>query len=66
MQNDTAYAIADFIPDAAAYPDRWADAARSWREVEATIGRARLNAAYGPGERERLFFLYAARSPRDD
>lgn len=54
MKNDIAYANADFIPDAVAYPDRWAELARAYRETEATIGRARLNAAYGPGDREKL------------
>ncbi len=60
MKNDTAYANADFIPDGDDYPDRWAAAARTYRETEATIGRARLNAAYGSGEREKLDVFHPA------
>ena len=60
MKNDTAYAIADFIPDAAAYPDRWAELARAFRETEAAIGRARLNTAYAAGEREKLDVFHPA------
>ena len=54
MKNDIAYANADFIPDAASFPPRWAEAARDFREREAMLGRARLNHAYGKGERNRL------------
>ncbi|QMU57096.1 MAG: alpha/beta fold hydrolase [Boseongicola sp.] len=54
MKNDTAYENGAFIPDAAEYPDRWADAARAHRELQASIGRARLNVSYGPSEREKL------------
>jgi acetyl esterase/lipase len=54
MKNDIAYANADFIPDAASYPPRWSEDARLFREREASLGRARLNHAYGPGERNRL------------
>lgn len=63
MDPDTAYANAAFIPDGAAYPDRWEAAARSWRETEDLAGRARLNLAYGKTERQRLdFFLPAGRA----
>ena len=54
--SDIDYAISDFTSDFEAYPDRWAEAARGWREVEAAVGRARLNQPYG--ERERDFQLY--------
>ncbi len=60
MTNDIAYANADFIPGAAAYPDRWAADAREFREVEASIGRARLNAPYGPHERQALDLFHPA------
>jgi len=47
-----AYANADFIPDAASYPPRWADEAATFR---ATLGaRARTGIAYGPGPRQVL------------
>jgi acetyl esterase/lipase len=60
MKNDIAYTNADFIPDGASYPDRWAEAAREWREIEAAIGRARLNDPYGPGERRRMDIFHPA------
>jgi arylformamidase len=60
MSNDKAYDNGGFIPGAAAYPDRWADDAREFREVEAALGRARLNAAYGPHEREKLDIFHPA------
>lgn len=60
MKNDIAYANADFIPDGASYPDRWATLARDWRELEAAIGRARLNDPYGPGERQKMDIFHPA------
>ena len=54
MKNDIAYNNLDFIPDGASYPDRWAEEARAWREREAAVGRARLNHAYGPAERQKM------------
>ena len=60
MQNDTAYANADFIPDGAGFPDRWAEEARAHREREAAVGRARLNAPYGEHPRERLDIFHPA------
>jgi hypothetical protein len=64
MRNDTAYNNMDFIPDGPAYPDRWADAARDWREVEAAVGRARLNLAYGAADRQRFDLFYPAGRPK--
>lgn len=60
MQNDEAYNNVDHIPGGAGYPDRWADAAREFREVEAAIGRARLNTSYGPHEREKFDLFHPA------
>ncbi len=52
MDYDQAYANSDFIPDAMAYPPRWARSAESFR---LRLGpRARLAIAYGPGPREKL------------
>jgi len=48
MENDTAYANAPFIPDGDSYPDRWAEAARDFRQRHG--GRTGLT--YGPGARE--------------
>lgn len=50
MENDTAYANADFIPDGASYPDRWANAAQTFRDTVA----GRIGLPYGPSERERF------------
>ncbi|MGB5559944.1 MAG: alpha/beta hydrolase [Paracoccaceae bacterium] len=62
MDPDIAYENASFIPDAAAYPERWQTEARAWREAQHDIGRARLNLAYGTTERQRLdLFLPAGR-----
>jgi len=63
MKNDTAYANREFIPDAESYPDRWADEARAWREVEAAVGRARLNTPYGAHDRERFDLFHPAGRP---
>lgn len=63
MKNDSAYNNVDFIPDGAAYPERWAEAARSFREVEAAVGRARLNVAYGVGERQKMDVFFPAGKP---
>ncbi len=60
MKNDIAYANADFIPGAAAFPERWAEEARAFRELEAAIGRARLNHAYGDHEREKMDIFHPA------
>ena len=60
MKNDIAYTNADFIPNAAAYPDDWADAARAFREMEAAVGRARLNTSYGHDEREKFDLFHPA------
>lgn len=60
MKNDIAYNNADFIPDGPSYPDRWQDEACAYREREAAVGRARLNVAYGPHEREKLDIFHPA------
>ncbi len=60
MKNDIPYANRDFIPDGDAYPDRWAEDARAYREVEVAVGRARLNTAYGNHERERFDLFHPA------
>ncbi|MEL6168299.1 MAG: alpha/beta hydrolase [Pseudomonadota bacterium] len=60
MDLDDAYQNAAHIPDGDSFPDRWADAARAHREVEASIGRARLNTPYGAAERERLDLFHPA------
>ena len=63
MKNDLAYTNVDFIPDGAGYPDRWATAAREWRNLEAALGRARLNDPYGQGDRQKIDFFHPAGRP---
>lgn len=53
MNPDLAYANADFIPDAARYPEQWAIAAAEMRARLIALGRARLDLPYGPAEREK-------------
>ncbi len=60
MKNDIAYAIGDFIPGAADYGDQWAGSAREFREIEAAIGRARLNVPFGDHEREKFDLFHPA------
>lgn len=62
MNPDIAYANADFIENAAAYPPRWAREAQAFR---AGLGaRARLDLAYGVGARQRLDLFMPQGAPR--
>jgi acetyl esterase/lipase len=63
MKLDQAYNNVDFIPDGPAYPERWAEEARSYRELEAAVGRARLNVTYGTTERQKMDVFYPAGKP---
>jgi arylformamidase len=63
MKNDIAYTNMDFIPDGPAYPERWAEAGRAFREMEAAVGRARLNLPYGPHARQRYDLYLPAGRP---
>jgi acetyl esterase/lipase len=57
-----AYQNSAFIPDGDTYPDKWAEDAFDFRQVEHAIGRARLNLPYGSQERQALdLFLPAGR-----
>ena len=57
-----AYANAPYVSGGADYADRWAAQAAEFRAVEQAVGRAMLNLAYGPGEREGfVLFLPAGR-----
>ena len=60
MKNDIAYNNVDFIPGGPGYPERWEEEARAWREREAAVGRARLNHAYGPAERQKMDVFHPA------
>ena len=63
MDLDQAYNNVDFIPGGADYPELWLAEARAFRETEAAIGRARLNLAYGAGERQKLDLFHPAGKP---
>lgn len=64
MDPDIAYENGSFIPDGAAYPDRWESEARAWREREHLAGRARLNLPYGPKDRQQLDLFLPAGRPK--
>ena len=64
MKNDDAYNNRDYIPGAEDYPPRWAAAAAAFRERLLRQGRARLDLAYGPGDRERLDLFLPEGSPK--
>lgn len=59
---DIAYANADFIPGAAAYPDRWAAASEAFRE--GLGARARCGIAYGDSERQAYDLFVPEADPR--
>lgn len=63
MYTDIDFVNVDFIPDGASYPERWEAEGRAYRTQEASIGRARLNVPYGPGERNRLDLFHPAGRP---
>jgi arylformamidase len=59
---DDAYANTSHIPDGLAYPARWTERARAFRDELARANRARIDLAYGSGPRNRLdLFLPDAR-----
>lgn len=60
---DDAYANGAHIQDGALYPDRWAALAEDFRSRMCAAGRAELDLAYGPGERERLDLFLPATQP---
>jgi len=61
---DDAYANAAHIPEAAAYPQRWAEASASWRERMLRDARAELNIAYGQHERQAADLFLPLGEPR--
>ena len=63
MKNDAAYNNVDHIPNGEGYTDRWSERAREFRELEAALGRARLNDAYGPEIRQKTDFFHPAGKP---
>lgn len=63
MYTDIDFVNVDFIPDGEAYPDRWQEEGLSYRKGKAAIGHARLNVAYGVGERQKFDLFYPAGLP---
>lgn len=51
---DDAYANAAHIPDSARWPAAWTEPARAYRAAMLAADRARLDLAYGDGERHRF------------
>ena len=51
---DDAYANGPHIAGGEAWPERWAQAARAFREEPGVAGRARLDLAYGGAPRNRF------------
>src|SRR5260370_28178142 len=51
---DDAYANGRHIPEASAYPVRWSEGARAFRDGLAAAGRTKIDLAYGPAPRNRL------------
>ncbi|MCW5721009.1 MAG: alpha/beta fold hydrolase [Devosia sp.] len=51
---DDAYANGVHIVGGGQWPDTWTDRAKPYRQTLRDLGRAELDLAYGPGERERF------------
>ncbi len=64
MDPDSAYENSRFIPGGDAYPARWNAEAEAWREKMVRAGQARLDRAYGEGDRQRLDLFLPPEEPR--
>ncbi len=63
MELDDAYANAPHIPDAGAYPPRWAEKAQAMRSRLGAANRARLGLMYGHGTRNAIDLFLPLRRP---
>ncbi|QFS84577.1 Alpha/beta hydrolase family protein [Roseivivax sp. THAF40] len=63
MELDDAYANAPHIPDAEAYPARWAEKAQALRSKLGAVNRARLGLMYGHGTRNAIDLFLPLRRP---
>lgn len=63
MDMDDAYANMKYIPEAQSYIDRWEEDAHAWREVENSVGRARMHIPYGSHARETYDMFYPSSPP---
>ncbi|OCW59196.1 alpha/beta hydrolase [Hoeflea olei] len=61
---DDAYANGAHIEGAADYPPQWSRQAEAFRDALAAAGRARLDLAYGPAERNRLDLFLPESAPK--
>ncbi len=64
MTPDIAYANADFIEGAAAYPERWATAAANFRQGLENENRLRADIAYGAAARQIMDLFLPAGTPK--
>lgn len=60
MKNDNSGAMREFMRAADEIAIDWHAEARQWRELEADIGRARLNTPYGQDDQERFALFHPA------
>ncbi|MFJ6321912.1 MULTISPECIES: alpha/beta hydrolase [unclassified Rhizobium] len=61
---DSAYTNSAYIVDGDRWPDAWIEPARSFRDSIAAAGRAKLDIAYGPGERNRFDLFLPEGEPK--
>ncbi|MGB1752881.1 MAG: alpha/beta hydrolase, partial [Paracoccaceae bacterium] len=62
---DDAYANAAHIPNADRFVPHWEETAKAFRETQLQAGRAYLDMAYGPTERQR-FDHFLPSGPSED
>lgn len=60
MYTDQDFDNVAFISDSASYIERWQEDGQAYRARAASIGQARLNIPYGPGERQKIDLFYPA------
>ncbi|MGG6892949.1 MULTISPECIES: alpha/beta hydrolase [Rhizobium] len=61
---DSAYTNSAYIVDGDQWPEAWIEPARSFRDSMAAAGRAKLDLAYGPGERNRFDLFLPEGEPK--
>ncbi|ENN85162.1 esterase/lipase/thiestherase protein [Rhizobium freirei PRF 81] len=61
---DSAYTNSDYIVDGDQWPDAWVEPARSLRDRLTAAGRAKLDIAYGPAERNRFDLFLPEGQPK--
>ncbi len=61
---DSAYTNSAYIVDGDRWPEAWIEPARSFRDSMTMAGRAKLDLAYGPGERNRFDLFLPEGEPK--